>query len=246
MKHFLTILLLAVTTFAFGAERITIITNTGDKITGSFVTGSDKQITINVDGKEGIRVFNATEIQQFTLPDGRVMVSKDGQFVSQQKVQEPEAQKTEAYVSNYVLRQGNNYLLNGYLMDKHTFEDVLHATSPAAYNRFYNGHRTANIGWGLFGGGLGAEVVGGIFSAVGSINSTKGNAQATAAFSAVGSLFTSVGGGCVTAGIVCLGVGYGRMHSAADIYNIQVEIRNPKPTLSFNYTGTGAGIAIAW
>lgn len=246
MKHFLTILLLAVTTFAFGAERITIITNTGDKITGSFVTGSDKQITINIDGKEGIRVFNATEIQQFTLPDGRVMVSKDGQFVSQQKVQKPEAQKTEAYVSNYVLRQGNKYLLNGYLMDKHTFEDVLHATSPAAYNRFYNGHRTANIGWGLFGGGLGAEVVGGIFLAVGSINSAKGNAQATAAFSAVGSLFTSVGGGCVTAGIICIGVGYERMHSAADIYNIQVEIRNPNPTLSFNYTGTGASIAIAW
>ncbi|MCQ2312478.1 MAG: hypothetical protein MJZ84_03410 [Paludibacteraceae bacterium] len=243
MKHFLTILLLAVTTFAFGAERITIITNTGDKITGSFVTGSDKQITINVDGKEGIRVFNATEIQQFTLPDGRVIVSKDGQFVSQQKIKTVETSQTETYMPEYAFRKGNSYLLNGYMMDKKAFMNTLYSTCPTAYNHFNKGYKLSKIGWGLFGGGLGLATVGGLISGIGSIQSTKGQTNYGAV---IGDLFILAGSDCVTAGVVCLSIGYGKMHNSVDLYNIKVEDQQPKPTLSFNYTGTGAGIAIAW
>lgn len=185
MKHFLAILLLAVTTFAFGAEKVTILTNSEEKIS-----------TTNTPTN-----------------------------------------------SEYVNRKGNSYLLNGYIMNKKAFMNTLYTTCPTAYNHFNKGYKLSNVGWGLFGGGLGVATAGVLISGIGAIQSTKGQTNYGAV---IGDLFIIAGSDFVTAGIVCLSIGYGKMHNSVDLYNIKLEAQQPKPTLSVNYTGTGAGIAIAW
>ena len=181
MKHFLTILLLAATTCAFGADKETALESL-----------STTDISTN---------------------------------------------------SEYVIRKGNSYLLNGYLLDKKQFMNALSKESPTAYNQFNKGYKLSNVGWGLFGGGLGVTTVGVLLSGIGAIQATNGQTNYGAA---IGSLFVIVGSEVVTAGVVCLSIGYGKMHNSVDLYNIKVEARQPKPTLSFNYTGTGAGLSLAW
>lgn len=145
--------------------------------------------------------------------------------------------------SELVIRKGNSYILNGYIMDKKAFQNTLYSTCPTAYNHFNKGYKLSNVGWGLFGGGLGVATVGVLLSGIGAIQSTNGQTNYGAA---LGSFFIIAGSDVATAGIVCLSIGYGKMHNSVDLYNIKVEARQPKPTLSFNYTGNGAGLALTW
>lgn len=136
---------------------------------------------------------------------------------------------------SFVIREGNHYYINSNKYNKKDFLNYLSYTNPTAYNHFNTGYKTANIGWGLFGGGLVSSLVGGIIMA--STNS-KGAV-------AVGSLFSTIGGGCVVSGVVCISTGYARMHNSADIYNIQTEHQR-LIQLNLNATNSGVGLAFTW
>lgn len=139
-----------------------------------------------------------------------------------------------------VVRVGNSYLVNGKSMNKVAFNDYLSKTCPDAFAKFDNGYKLSKTGWGLFGGGVGLCFASVVCGMVGAVNISQpeqvnGLVGASVAMGIVGDCMT-------TAGIVCLGVGYGRMHNAADMHNVGCV---KKPVAEFHLTTGGNTIGIA-
>lgn len=146
---------------------------------------------------------------------------------------------------SFVVRSGNTYTVEGQSLDKKGFMNYLQSHDQVVYQDFSKAYKLSNTGWGLFGAGLGMEVVGfGVM--VGSAVQAGVDIATDQDLShikgvLVGELLFFIGGALDLSGIVCLGFGYGRMHKAADIYNVQVQ-QKYKAQLSF----TGNGLALAW
>ncbi len=149
-----------------------------------------------------------------------------------------------------VIRSGNTYIVDGQAMNKKAFDGFLKNTNATAYNKFNNGYKLSKAGWGLFGGGLGLETVAFIMAAATPAVAMKAadNASDEAVVkTSVGyttgmALAYIAGAAATTAGIVCLGVGYGRMHNAADVYNVDCQ---KKPVAELQLTAGRGTIGLA-
>ena len=111
------------------------------------------------------------------------------------------------------------------MMNKREFKGYLPNTSPEAFQLFNNGYKLSIAGWTCFGTGL-------VINSVGSAMVRRylnSNEKKDATYY-VGSALTSAGSSITVAGITCLGVGYARMHKAADLYNIE---KANRPDLRF-------------
>ena len=153
----------------------------------------------------------------------------------------------QAQSSSLVVRTGNKYIVDSRTYNKKEFCRYIDGRDMQAYQKFKSGMRVANAGWALFGSGIGLEFVGfGVMvgSAVqaGADIATKQDLSNIKGV-LIGELITCIGTAVDLSGIVCLGVGYGRMHKAADLYNVSVynhfraELRPAT---------TGLGLALAW
>lgn len=149
-----------------------------------------------------------------------------------------------------VIRSGNTYIVDGQAMNKKAFDGFLKNTNATAYNKFNNGYKLSKAGWGLFGGGLGLETVAFIMAAAtpAVAMKTADNASDEAVVKTSVGYTTGmvlayvVGAAATTAGIVCLGVGYGRMHNAADVYNVDCQ---KKPVAELQLTAGRGTIGLA-
>lgn len=154
----------------------------------------------------------------------------------------------QAQTSSFVVRSGNTYSVDGQSMNKQGFMNYLQSHDQVIYQDFSKAYKLSNVGWGLFGSGLGLETIGfgimmgeAIKTGVDASKEKEINPAEITAGMTIGYLMCFIGGALDLSGIVCLGVGYGRMHKAADIYNVQVQ-QKYKAQLSF----TGNGLALAW
>jgi len=159
-----------------------------------------------------------------------------------------------------VYRNGNTYMADGKTMNKKAFAVYMQENAEANLAaQFQNGLTVANAGWGLFGGGLALEI-GGLACSIASVSNasrtiydTDGNQTSDIEISrtitknvgaaAVGTAFWIIGSSAVTASIVCLGVGYSRMHRSADIY-CATHNQKPQAYLSVKADGNGLGLAL--
>lgn len=152
-----------------------------------------------------------------------------------------------------IMRAGNTYYVDGMSMKKAAF--AMHMQQNAEANlamQFQNALKLSNTGWALFGAGLGAEVIGGITYLAGSmryytqiVQTADGEVPTVTtvpAATVVGALLAAAGEGLTIAGIVCLGVGYSRMHNTADIYAYSQ--RKPQAYLSLKANQNGLGLAL--
>lgn len=142
-----------------------------------------------------------------------------------------------AMAQSPVYRIGDKYMMDGQTMNKEAFRGYLKNTSPEAFALFDNGHKLSIAGWTCFGFGV-------VTNGVGSFMVRKyisGNAKKDASYS-IGSALTSLGSGATAAGIVCLGVGYARMHKAANLYNID---KAKRPDLNFAVIAGDNGMGLA-
>jgi len=156
-------------------------------------------------------------------------------------------------MSAQVLRNGNTYNVDGQNMKKKAFAEYMQANAEASLaNKFKSGLTVANAGWGLFGGGLALEV-GGFFctassGAAGMRADEKGKSagKTVSGMALAGTAMYIVGSCAVTASIVCLGVGYARMHNTADAYAMMNNNRKDQPQayLSVKADGNGLGLAL--
>jgi len=106
-------------------------------------------------------------------------------------------------------------MMDGKMMNKREFKGYLKNTSPEAFQLFNNGHKLSIAGWTCFGVGLAVNSAGSAMLR----RYINGNAKKDNLYD-VGTALTSAGSSITVAGITCLGVGYSRMHKAADLYNI--------------------------
>lgn len=156
--------------------------------------------------------------------------------------------------ASLVVRSGNKYIIDGQTYDKKGFCRYIDGRDMQAYQQFKSGMRVANAGWGMFGSCLGLELAGagafigggikaGIDAGKGGEISEKDIMSSMNTTMAVGIVLITVGALLEIPSIVCLGVGYGRMHKAADMYNVSVQNHfraELRPATS------GIGLALAW
>lgn len=100
----------------------------------------------------------------------------------------------------------------------------LQSRDAVNYNYFRSAYRLLNAGWGLFSGGLAVGIVGAFFG---------------------GYIVSSVGGIANTAGIVCLAVGYARMHNTVNNYNALNANRLRKSAVDVALQSSQDGIGLA-
>ena len=115
-----------------------------------------------------------------------------------------------------VYRVGDQYMMDGSMMNKREFRGYLKNTCPEAFELFNNGYRLSIAGWSCFGVGLVVNSVGSslLYSCI------RGEIKGDMMLDVSRSL-TSLGAGVTVAGITCLAVGYTRMHKAVNLYNIE-------------------------
>lgn len=150
-----------------------------------------------------------------------------------------------AMAQSSVVRSGNQYLINGQTMNSREFKGYLQNTCPEAFSKFNSGYKTAIAGWVLFGGGLGLELGGiatSIASGVKAVESTSGATPAEVGGVIAGPLMYVTGALAVGSSIVCLAVGYARMHNTVDVYNVSCA---KKPMAEFHLTSGANGVGIA-
>lgn len=151
-----------------------------------------------------------------------------------------------AMAQSPVLRTGNHYAVDGQSMNSREFKGFLKNNCPEAFNKFNSGYNVATAGWVQFGVGLGLEV-GGIatsiasgFKAVKDVN--PGQEPEVTGGVIAGPLMYVMGALVTASGIVCLGVGYGRMHNTVDVYNVRCA---KQPVAQFRLTGGVNGLGLA-
>ena len=149
--------------------------------------------------------------------------------------------------SSIVIRNGNTYVTEGTSMNKVEFCDFLKSQNSAAYQTFQQSLKLSKQGWALFGTGLGVELAGAVtWLASGAAAANVKNPDKTVFIGTNVGAALIVAGDCLTlSGIVCLGVGYGRMHRCVDIYNVEYQSKS-NAQLRVNCTGNGLGLALAW
>jgi len=142
-----------------------------------------------------------------------------------------------------VYRTGNKYFVEGQVLKKKAFAEYMQQNAEANLStKFQSGLKVANAGWGLFGAGLGLEVAGLICTGAGTVRDGQPQ-QALTPLGAAGVAMYLVGGASLTSSIICLGVGYARMHKAADLY-AAVNNKKPQAYLSVKADGNGLGVAL--
>lgn len=142
-----------------------------------------------------------------------------------------------AMAQSPVYRIGDKYMMDGQMMNKSAFKGYLKNTSPEAFALFDNGHKLSIAGWTCFSVGVVANSVGSSMVS----KYISGQAKKDAAYT-IGSALTSFGSASTATGIVCLGVGYSRMHKAATLYNIE---KAHRPELNWTMVADENGVGLA-
>lgn len=161
--------------------------------------------------------------------------------------------------ASLVIRSGNKYIVDNRTYNKKEFCRYMDGRDMQTYQKFKSGMRVANAGWGLFAAG-GALNIAGIGMLIGGVDNavrTQTGESATAKAGDIEVIAATEAGGIViggvlavvvgsllqTSSIICLGVGYGRMHNAADMYNISAQNHF---RAELRPSSTGLGFALAW
>ena len=175
-------------------------------------------------------------------------VTEQAAVVEQTAVAEQETISAQATAvqqpMGMTLRIGNSYIVNQNVMNSRAYMGYLQNTSPEVYGRFKSGYVTAMTGWGLFAAGpiltlcIGLPVL--IFGDPCMDDHYDSHKVALHAGFGIGSI--AVGMGAFISGITCLGVGYGRMHRSAEIYNF---LCANKPTTYWSLQSSANGLGLA-
>ena len=142
------------------------------------------------------------------------------------------------------LRIGNSYIVNQNVMNSRAYMGYLQNTSPEVYGRFKSGYVTAMTGWGLFAAGPILTLCIGlpVWLSGDPCFDDHYDSHKVALHAGFGIGFITVGMGAFVSGITCLGVGYGRMHRSADIYNFHCA---NKPTTYWSLQSSANGLGLA-
>ena len=150
-----------------------------------------------------------------------------------------------------VIRIGNTYRVGDQFMNKKAFMGYLQSRDAISYQSFRSAYRLSNVGWGLFGGGLALSVGGfGVIlaSSVNAATTPKADEKTVTSAALGGYTMMIIGDLTTISGIVCISLGYVRMHSTADSYNAYYGNRRQSTSVGINAclqtSSDGVGLAL--
>ena len=169
----------------------------------------------NQDGP--VYVLTNKEVQSVQLANGNIKTYEQQSLESDVSPILP----TMSNVSSYLIRSGNRYYYHDMEMRGDVYANFLKNNCTEAYGKYQNGRTIATVGWVLFGVGLGLDL---------------------------GLVWISpysglIGLACEIACIPTLIVGYNRMHSSAEIFNVSCG-RNSFVSLGITASQNGVGLAL--
>lgn len=183
-----------------------------------------------------------------------------GCFVVAQAQENPTSvtvvKKSDPAPLSYVTRVGHNYFMGNQMLPEEVFVNFLRANCPAAYAYRLRAERLYHTGWGLFGAGLGLDLIGGIMACVASFRYVDYpenpayydiNQQALRLDNA-GQIVASVGSALTIASIPCLIVGSVRMkRRTVEMYNaMYASPYRVQINIGVQSSANGIGLALQW
>ena len=197
---------------------------------------------------EQAAVIEQTAISEQAAVVEQTAVTEQAAVVEQTAVAEQETISAQATAvqqpMGMTLRIGNSYIVNQNVMNSRAYMGYLQNTSPEVYGRFKSGYVTAMPGWGLFAAGPSLTLCIGlpVWLSGDPCMYDHYDSHKVALHAGFGIGFIAVGMGAFISGITCLGVGYGRMHRSADIYNFHCA---NKPTTYWSLQSSANGLGLA-
>ncbi len=140
-----------------------------------------------------------------------------------------------AMAQSPVYRIGDKYMMDGKMMNKREFKGYLQNTCPEAFQLFNNGYKLSIAGWACLSTGV---VVNSVGSTMLRIYLRSNTSERKAYMYDLGYTLTSLGSSATVAGIVCLSVGYSRMHKSVHLYNLE-KAHRPDIRFVFGLNNTG-------
>ena len=123
--------------------------------------------------------------------------------------------------TSYLIRTGNRYHYNGIEMRGDVYANFLKNNCTEAYTKYQKGRTVSTVGWILLGVGVGLDL----------------------GFAWWAPYTGYIGLACEIACIPTLIVGYGQMHSSAEIFNVSCG-RSSMASWSVTASGNGIGVAL--
>lgn len=217
MKKFILFLVaICVATVLFAQD--VIVTIDGQQISAKILEISSSEIKyLDFNNQDGpVYVLSIQEILSFQLANGDVK--------SYERKAAPVFVETttakQSHNASYLIRTGNRYHYNGIEMRGDVYANFLKNNCTEAYTKYQKGRTISTVGWILLGVGVGLDLgfVWGIPYA------------------------GYIGLACEIACIPTLIVGYGQMHSSAEIFNVSC---GRSSMVSWSVTASGNGIGVA-
>lgn len=127
----------------------------------------------------------------------------------------------QSHNASYLIRTGNRYHYNGIEMRGDVYANFLKNNCTEAYTIYQKGRTVSTVGWILLGVGVGLDL----------------------GFAWWAPYTGYIGLACEIACIPTLIVGYGQMHSSAEIFNVSCG-RSSMASWSVTASGNGIGVAL--
>lgn len=141
--------------------------------------------------------------------------------------------------NNAVLLQpaGNHLYYGDQVMNKKQCVEFLSTRNQPAYETFQSGYKCTQAAWGLFGAGLGVDVVGAVLMTVG----LQGKNDAMF-FTGAGCVIA--GGMAVIASIPTSLIGYVRLNKGVDMFNMSQAAATSQAYWTIQGSENGLGLAL--
>ena len=217
-KFILSLVAICAATVLFAQD--VIVTIDGQQISAKILEISSSEIKyLDFNNQDGpVYVLSIQEILSVQLANGDV---KSYERKTAPIVVETTTTTKQSNNTSYLIRTGNRYHYNGIEMRGDVYANFLKNNCTEAYTKYQKGRTVSTVGWILLGVGVGLDL---------------GFAWWTP--------YTGyIGLACEIACIPTLIVGYGQMHSSAEIFNVSCG-RSSMASWSVTASGNGIGVAL--
>lgn len=217
-KFILSLVAICAATVLFAQD--VIVTIDGQQISAKILEISSYEIKyLDFNHQDGpVYVLSIQEILSVQLANGDV---KSYERKTAPIVVETTTTTKQSNNTSYLIRTGNRYHYNGIEMRGDVYANFLKNNCTEAYTKYQKGRTVSTVGWILLGVGVGLDL----------------------GFAWWAPYTGYIGLACEIACIPTLIVGYGQMHSSAEIFNVSCG-RSSMASWSVTASGNGIGVAL--
>lgn len=217
-KFILSLVVICVATVLFAQD--VIVTIDEQQISAKILEISSSEVKyLDFNNQDGpVYVLSIQEILSIQLANGDV---KSYERKTEPVFVETTTTAKQSHNASYLIRTGNRYHYNGIEMRGDVYANFLKNNCTEAYTKYQKGRTVSTVGWILLGVGVGLDL----------------------GFAWWAPYTGYIGLACEIACIPTLIVGYGQMHSSAEIFNVSCG-RSSMASWSVTASGNGIGVAL--